>query len=115
MHACSPGTAVRAPPLHTVLACVPQSMPQSVGNVLFLQAGDGQVAVLSGLLRAAGRQGTGAAINWVSYWVSAHRARATATQQRTHSTVLALPLVPCHICFDTPGKGVIIEADCNGL
>lgn len=32
-------------------------------------AGDGQVAVLNGLLRASGRQGKGAVINWASYWV----------------------------------------------
>lgn len=31
-------------------------------------AGDGQVAVMSGCLRAAGRQGIGAIINWVAYW-----------------------------------------------
>eukprot|EP00878_Enallax_costatus_P043900 GHUV01052003.1.p1 GENE.GHUV01052003.1~~GHUV01052003.1.p1 ORF type:complete len:244 (+),score=64.57 GHUV01052003.1:446-1177(+) len=30
---------------------------------------DGQVAVLNGLLRASGRQGKGAFINWASYWV----------------------------------------------
>lgn len=32
-------------------------------------AGDGQVAVLNGLLRASGRQGKGAVINWASYWL----------------------------------------------
>ena len=52
------------PPSHVLSIDVELNSPFFVTSL-----GDGQVAVLNGLLRACGRQGVGAACNVVSYWL----------------------------------------------
>ncbi|WIA28566.1 hypothetical protein OEZ86_011106 [Tetradesmus obliquus] len=47
---------------------IQQQLKQVLPVVVAAIICDGQVAVMSGCLRAAGRQGIGAIINWVAYW-----------------------------------------------